>query len=103
MPVVFRALIRPMATLIAAVGVATCADAPSTAARPLGGGGRVVARLGFAPVVSAAAGAPAAHRADFGIVFDHVHVVIVRPVADTVADTTITFAPGQPDVKLDLT
>lgn len=97
----FHRPIRSLATLIAALGVASCGDGPSTAAHPSLGAGRV-ARVGFAPVFSAAARATAARLADFGITFDRVRVVIVRPPSDTVKDTTIAFSPGQPDVTLDL-
>ena len=94
--------IRSLATLIATLGVASCGDGPSTAARPSGEGMRV-GRIAFAPVFSASARAAATQLADFGITFDRVRVVIVRPPSETVKDTTISFAPGQPDVTLDLT
>ncbi|MEP6491727.1 MAG: Ig-like domain-containing protein [bacterium] len=92
-------MLRSFATLAVAVGVATCADAPTAADSSVG---HDAARVGFAPVFSAAARVAAAHLADFGITFDHVRVVIVRPVADTVKDTTIAFVPGQANVTLDL-
>jgi adhesin/invasin len=96
---------RSVATMLMAVGVATCSDATtgpghSTTASPSGGGRASVA---FQPVFSSAATAVAAHLGDFGISYDHVRIVLVRPVADTVKDTTITFGPGLPDVTLDLT
>jgi hypothetical protein len=62
-----------------------------------------LARIGFQPVFSASALSAAAHIADFGITFDHVHVVIVRPPSQVVADTTIAFGPNHQDVTLDLT
>lgn len=61
-----------------------------------------MARVGFDPVFAADARAAAARLPDFGLAFDSVRVVIVRPPADTVKDTTIAFAPGQVDVTLDL-
>ena len=97
----FRPLIRSLAILVAGVCLATCADAPSVATPSAAG--RFAARIGFEPVFSFAAKATAAKLADFGIAFDHVRVVIVRPVADTVKDTTIAFSPTQADVTLDLT
>jgi predicted aminopeptidase len=36
------------------------------------------------------------------VVFDHVHVVLVRPPSEVVADTTIAFTPGTPQVILNL-
>ncbi len=97
----FRASIRSLATFCMAVGVASCADLPSAAPhRP--NGDRGLARIGFQPVFSVAARAAAAHLADFGISFDHVRVVIVRPPSEVVVDTTIAFAPNQQDVTLDL-
>src|SRR5512133_1293588 len=91
---VSRHPLRSLATLITAFGVAACADTPSAAVRPAIGG-RGSGRLSFEPVFSQAARLAAASLADFGIKFDHVRVVIVRPPADTVKDTTIAFAPGQ--------
>ena len=88
--------------LFAVVAVASCADAPSAAVKPLAGGSRP-ARLAVEPVFAADARAAAARLTDFGIDFDHVRVVIVRPPRDTVKDTTIVFRPGQADVTLDLT
>ncbi|HEX3866808.1 MAG TPA: Ig-like domain-containing protein [Gemmatimonadaceae bacterium] len=52
---------------------------------------------------SRSAAAAFAELDDFGITFDHVHVVVVQPPADTVADTVVAFAPGQADLTLDLT
>lgn len=98
----FRASIRPLATVLLAVSVASCADAPSaTPSRT--NGNRGLARIGFQPVFSVSARNAAAHLADFGISFDHVHVVIVRPPSEVVADTTIAFGPNQQDATLDLT
>jgi alpha-tubulin suppressor-like RCC1 family protein len=54
-------------------------------------------------VFSRAATAAYTHLADFGISFDQVRVVIVRPPSDTVKDTVIAFTPGQADATLDLT
>ncbi|MEO7084671.1 MAG: hypothetical protein ABI442_11250 [Gemmatimonadaceae bacterium] len=76
------------------------ADTPTAAPKPTPARG--TAKIAFAPIFSSAARAAAARLADFGISFDHVRVMIVRPVADTVKDMTIAFAPGQSDVTLDL-
>ncbi len=100
---VMRLPIRSIATLTMAVSVATCSDTPATPGRAATNTGSHGARIAFAPVFSKSAANALARLADFGITFDHVRVVIVRPVADTVKDTTIAFAPGQSDVTLDLT
>ena len=91
---------RSLATLLLAAGVVTCSDAPTMTARPQFGGGRE--HIAFEPVFSPTAAAAYANRADFNISFDNVRIVIVRPVADTVKDTTIVFGPGQPDLTVDL-
>ncbi len=103
-----RILSRPIATLVMAVCVATCSDAPTGPLRhpgstPDNGSGGARARVGFEPVFSKSASTIASRLADFGIRFDRVRIVIVRPVRDTVADTTVTFLPGQSDLTLDLT
>jgi Bacterial Ig-like domain (group 1)/Bacterial Ig-like domain (group 2) len=99
---VFRPPVRALATLLAAAGVASCADAPSALNRPLAGSG--LARIGFEPVFSPSAQATASRLADFGITFDHVRIVLARPVTgDVVKDTTIAFATGQAAVNLNLT
>src|SRR5947207_12531404 len=101
-----RIPIRSLGTLALAVGVATCADAPVASLKQGGNGpvtGRGIGRISLAPVFTKAAQYVATHLADFGLTFDHVRVVIVRPVADTLVDTTIVFTPGSGDVKLDLT
>lgn len=93
---------RTFAALLAAAAVLSCTEAPSSLVKPPLGAGRP-ARLGFQPVFSADARAAVQRLSDFGITFDHVRVVIVRPPSDTAKDTTIVFAPGQNDVTLDLT
>src|SRR5260221_5900468 len=92
---------RSFATLVLAVGVATCSDAPSVApkpAAPVAGHGR----LALAPVFSRAAAEVYAQRAAFAVTFDHVRIVIVRPPSDTVKDTTIVFNPNSPPQTVDL-
>src|SRR5438045_2561545 len=96
-----RLPLRSLATLVLAVGVATCADAPSVAPKPaLSGKGRIA----LVPVFTKQAAAVYAQRATFADVqFDHVHVLITRPPNDVVVlDTIIVFTPGSPDVELDL-
>src|SRR5215831_2476381 len=99
---VFRPSVRAVAAGLVALGVAACADAPSTApTSPSASQG--MARISFAPIFSPAARAAAALLPDFGITFDHVRVRLVRPPTEVVADTTIEFKPGQADATLDLT
>ncbi|MEO6877798.1 MAG: Ig-like domain-containing protein, partial [Gemmatimonadaceae bacterium] len=99
-----RSLYRPIATVVLAVGVATCSDSPTGPVRqspsPSNGIGREA--VAFAPVFSKAASATAARLLDLSISYDRVRIVLVRPVADTVKDTTIVFTPGSADVTLDL-
>ncbi len=94
-----RLPLRSFAVLGLAAGVATCVDVatgpkPASARR-----GRIL----IAPQFSASAARTASQLADFNIRYDSARVVIVRPVADTLIDTTLAFRPGQQDVTLDLT
>lgn len=95
-----RAGFRSFAFLLAAVTAGSCKDVSNIVAkRPPNG---ALAAVRFEPVFSASARNAAVRLEDFGIGFDRVRIVIVRPAADTLRDTTITFAPGQADVTLDL-
>ncbi len=99
-----RSLYRPVATLVLAVSVATCSDSPTGPLRqspaPSNGIGREA--VAFAPTFSKAASATAARLVDLSISYDRVRIVLVRPVSDTVKDTTIVFTPGSADVTLEL-
>ena len=104
-----RLPLRSIATLLMAVGVATCSDAPTGPMRhpvtaPDNGSGPTIGRerLAFQPVFSKSAEAIAARLVDFGIQFNQVHVLIVRLNGDVAKDTTVTFLPGQSDITLDL-
>ena len=55
------------------------------------------------PVFSAAALGIAQHLSEFGIDYDRVRVVLVRPPSDTAKDTTVAFTPASPDLTLSLT
>lgn len=90
---------RPFATALLALAAITCTDGPSA---PSGSSGRSAA-IGFAPVFSQAATRTAALLGQFGISYDHVRIVIVRPPVDTVRDTTIAFTTGDAAMNLDLT
>jgi hypothetical protein len=100
-----RLPLRIASTLLIAVGVATCSDTPPVAVKhsSLGPNGAAAGRVAFQPVFSAAALQIAQGLSDFGIKYDRVRVVLVRPVADTAKDTTIAFTPGGPDITLNLT
>lgn len=98
-----RAGLRSLATLLSAVAVATCSDAPNgirsgpSPATQLG-------RIGVAPVFSQRAQTVARNTSAFGFTFDHVRLV-VRGTPDTtviVKDTTVEFTPTSPDLTLDL-
>jgi hypothetical protein len=97
-----RIPLRSLASLLLAVGVATCSDAPSTGVTPANGPSGVGV-VNFQPTFSPAAAAAFARLADFAIDFDHVHVSIIRPPSETVKDTLIAFRPGQSAITLDLT
>lgn len=95
-----RPLLRCVSTLLIAVGVATCSDSPPA---PIGRSRGDAARIALEPVFSRSAEDASRRLPDFGIRYDHVRVVLNRAGADTVRDTTIAFAPGQPETTLDLT
>ncbi|MGH7568263.1 MAG: beta strand repeat-containing protein [Gemmatimonadales bacterium] len=76
-----------------AVAAATCRDAPLT-----GPGRGGVARLAFQPVL-----APGAELATFGITIDSLRVVVIRPVADTLEDTTAFVHPDSATIQLAVT
>ncbi len=103
-PVSVRILVRPflrfVSTLVIAVGVVTCSDSPPA---PVGHTRGTEARVQLEPVFSKSAADASGRLADFGIGYDRVRVVLSRAIADTVRDTTIAFAPGQPELTLDLT
>jgi hypothetical protein len=100
-----RLPLRALSTLLIAVGVATCSDTPPTGVKhsALGPNGRAAGRVAFAPVFSAAALGIAQHLSEFGIDYDRVRVVLVRPPSDTAKDTTVAFTPASPDLTLSLT
>src|SRR4051812_33532989 len=87
-----RLPLRSLATLAAAVGVATCSDAPSVASRASAGIGK--GRFALSPVFSRTAAAVFAQRGTFAqLDFDRVRVRLVRPPDEVVKDTTVTFTP----------
>jgi hypothetical protein len=100
-----RLPLRALSAVLIAVGVATCSDTPLAAVKhtSLGPNGGEAGRVAFAPVFSAAALGIAQHLSEFGIDYDRVRVVLVRPPADTAKDTTVAFTPASPDLTLSLT
>lgn len=74
-----------------AVAAATCRDAPTAPLR----GGRAV--LAVRPVFRASTDVQS-----FGLTIDSLRVVIVRPAADTLRDTTVFFSPDSSSVSLPL-
>src|SRR5262245_23352212 len=96
-----RLLGRALASPTLTVGIATCSDLSLDGPRPPNSG---TGRVAFAPVFSKEAAAVLAQRASFAAVsFDHVHLVLLRPVHETVVDTTLAFTPESPDLTLELT
>lgn len=94
-----RIPIRPFATALLAFVAVTCTEAPSG---PSAGSERPGA-IAFVPAFSQAATRTAVLLGQFGISYDHVRVVIVRPPVDTVRDTTIAFTTRDAAMNLDLT
>src|SRR5436189_30765 len=81
---------RALLVLALALAVATCRDALSP-------GTPIRGRVAIAPVMPARA-----ELAAFGLVIDGVRFVVVRPAADTVADTTVALPPDATELALDL-
>ena len=103
-----RLPIRSIATLLMAVGVATCSDSPTAPLRRSGTGASGTqtqrGRIAFQPTFSKTAQYAAQHSAEFGITYDSVHVVIRGlPDKTTIAkDTTVFFTPTSPSLTLNL-
>ncbi|HET8712775.1 MAG TPA: hypothetical protein VFM23_03735, partial [Gemmatimonadales bacterium] len=55
------------------------------------------ARLAVAPVLPSRA-----ELAEFGLTIDAVRFVVVRPISDTLADTTVAIPPGATEIAIDL-
>src|SRR5262245_9282017 len=86
--------------LLLAVGVATCSEFRSSPLETSPGTGQ----LSFTPRFSREAAAVYAQRGRFAAVnFDHVRIVLARPLSETVKDTTVEFNPSSPPKTLELT
>ncbi|MGE5761583.1 MAG: beta strand repeat-containing protein, partial [Gemmatimonadota bacterium] len=83
---------RGLAALLSAAVLATC-----TTDRPTGPRGSGHGYLSIRPVLAAPANLSA-----FGFTIDSVRVAAIRPVADTVVDTTVFFDPNSSTLKLSL-
>lgn len=97
-----RAGLRSLATLLSAVAVATCSDAPNGVHS--GPSPAQVGRIGVAPVFSRQAQFVATNAGAFGLAYDAVRLVI-RGNPDTtvvVKDTTIAFTSSSSAVTLDI-
>ncbi|MEO7083791.1 MAG: hypothetical protein ABI442_20080 [Gemmatimonadaceae bacterium] len=95
--------LRSFATLVLAVAVSTCFDAPSPGA-PTPAKNTGPTRIALAATFSRSAAAVFAQRNEFAVVnFDHVRVILMNSWSDIVKDTTIAFTPTSPDFTLDLT
>src|SRR5262247_1868205 len=91
---------RSLFALLVLASVATCSEFRSNPLEPRPGTGQ----LSFTPRFSREAAAVYARRAQFAAVnFDHVRIVLVRPPAETVKDTTVEFNPSSPPKTLELT
>jgi adhesin/invasin len=87
-----RAMNRRKAFAIAGIALAavTCRDAFAPSERLSG-------RIAVAPVLPSAAA-----MADFGLVLDGVRFIVIRPLADTLADTTVALPADVTEMALDL-
>jgi len=81
---------RALAALALALSVVSCRDAvgPNTPTR---------ASIAVSPILPSEAA-----LADFGLTIDAVRFIVVRPAADTVADTTLVLPPDSNELALDL-
>jgi hypothetical protein len=83
---------RGMVALGLALGLVTCTNDHPTGPGPVGQG-----FLAIRPVLAAPAEAAA-----FGLTIDRLRVAAIRPVADTVVDTTVYFDPAAASLSLAL-
>ena len=83
---------RGLLALLLATGLVTC-----TSDRPTGPGRGAVGYLAFRPVLVSPVDLTA-----FGLTIDSLRVAAIRPVADTVVDTTVFFDPNASSLTLKL-
>jgi hypothetical protein len=88
--------LRVPAALVVAILIGGCADSTRVVAP-----GRSTS-LAIQPVFSSTAARSSAALSQVGLDFDNVRIVIVRPTADTLKDTTVAFGPTSADLKLEL-
>ena len=83
---------RALAALALGLSVATCRDALGPRGTGAGQG-----HVAFAPVLPSEAA-----LASFGLAIDQVRIIVVRPAADTLADTTVALPPDSSSLDLDI-
>jgi hypothetical protein len=93
MPSPFRSTV----VVVGALLLGGCIDSASTTAPA-----HSRASLAIVPAFSASAARTSATLSQVGLDFDNVRIVIVRPAADTLKDTTVTFGPTSPEARLEL-
>jgi hypothetical protein len=97
--------IRLAAAVLSAVGLVTCADAPSTIkdSGPRPPSGQFSARLSLAGQLSPEAQQTVASLAAVNLAINNVRIVLIRPPADTLRDTIVAVTAGQSSLTTDLT
>ena len=90
---------RSALLLVGAIGVAMCVDSPTSprSRNPQ------PANFAFAPQWESSAHQAVMALAADGLPLDRVRIVIVRPVHDTLKDTTVVMHAGDPPITLELT
>ncbi|MGH7616771.1 MAG: beta strand repeat-containing protein, partial [Gemmatimonadaceae bacterium] len=97
-----RPSFRSIGTLLSAVALATCSDAPTVASAKRAASSKGL--IAFSASFSKEAAAVYAQRAsNAALGFDHVHIVLIRPPSEIVVDTIVTFTPDSPPQTFELT
>ena len=92
-----RPAIRLLTVALSATALASCMDLFQSTAPT-----KSRLSLSIVPRFSQTASLASATLAQAGLEYNSVRVVIVRPAADTLKDTTIAFTPTSPEVTLEL-
>ena len=95
MPVLVRRSVAAVVAVVLIASLVTCTDSTGTSSAGRG-------RLSFVPVFSASATQATSVYSALALGIDRVRVVVVRPAADTLKDTTVTVPPGGADIVLSL-
>jgi YVTN family beta-propeller protein len=83
---------RALAALALVLSVVTCRDALGPRGTGAGQG-----HVAFAPILPSEVA-----LASFGLAIDQVRIIVVRPAADTLADTTVALPPDSSSLDLDI-